>query len=281
MPAPRRWDGCVTEIFEQFSYWSLIDVSIIAFIIYHIVRIIRGTRTAQMLTGMTIIAIAYTLSTIFPLNTLHWVMNKFSASLIIILIILFQDDIRHILGRMGKKSLLATDEHLSSSQLLDEIARAAMTLASKRMGALIVLERRIILSRYIEVGTLVDARVSNELLAAVFHPSSPIHDGAAIIQNGRLSAAGCFLPLSRQENLDPNMGTRHRAALGISLETDAVVVLVSEERGAVSIVVDGQLSRMASSTALRKALRSLLVEDGFTEQTDATAAPAATSSEKA
>jgi len=249
------------EIFELFDWRAAIDICAIAFIIYHVILLIRGTRSAQMLTGILIVAIAFLLSSIIPLTTVNWVMNKFYSSLIIIVIILFQDDIRHVLSRMGKKSFIAGTDNLSSARILDEITRAGASLATKRIGALIVLERNIILSRYVEVGTLLDARVSKELLVSIFHPSSPIHDGAVIIQRGRLASAGCFLPLTRDENLDPNWGTRHRAAIGISQETDAIVVLISEEGASISLVVDGKISRKMAAKELRKALKDLIAAD--------------------
>ena len=251
----------MVEILDQFGFWAAIDILVIAFIIYHALLLIRGTRAAQMLTGILIVVAMFLLSSIVPLTTLNWVMNKFYSSFIIIIIILFQDDIRHVLSRMGKKSFIPGTDTLSSSQILDEITRAAAALANKRIGALIVIERNIILSRYVEVGTLLDARVSKELLLSIFHPSSPIHDGAAIIQRGRISAAGCFLPLTRDENLDANWGTRHRAAIGISQETDAIVVLVSEEGASISLVVEGKVSRKMEPKDLRKSLTDLLAEE--------------------
>ena len=251
----------MVEILDQFGFWAAIDILVIAFIIYHALLLIRGTRAAQMLTGILIVVAMFLLSSIVPLTTLNWVMNKFYSSFIIIIIILFQDDIRHVLSRMGKKSFIPGTDTLSSSQILDEITRAAAALANKRIGALVVIERNIILSRYVEVGTLLDARVSKELLLSVFHPSSPIHDGAAIIQRGRISAAGCFLPLTRDENLDANWGTRHRAAIGISQETDAIVVLVSEEGASISLVVEGKVSRKMEPKDLRKSLTDLLAEE--------------------
>ncbi len=249
------------EILELFDWRAAIDICAIAFIIYHVILLIRGTRSAQMLTGMLIVAVAFLLSSIIPLTTVNWVMNKFYSSFIIILIILFQDDIRHVLSRMGKKSFIAGTDNLSSSQILDEITRAAASLATKRIGALMVLERNIILSRYVEIGTMIDSRVSKEILVSIFHPSSPIHDGAAIIQRGRISAAGCFLPLTRDESLDPNWGTRHRAAIGISQETDAIVVLISEEGASIALVVDGRISRKMEPKELRQALRDLLADE--------------------
>lgn len=248
------------ELLDQFNFWSVIDILIIAYIIYHILLLIRGTRAAQMLTGILIVIAAFLLSSFVPLTTLNWVMNKFYSSFIIILIIIFQDDIRHVLSRMGKKSFIPGSDPISSSQILDEIIRAASVLASKKIGALMVLERNIILSRYVEVGISLDAKVSKEILLAIFHPTSPIHDGAAIIQQGRIAAAGCFLPLTRDQHLDANWGTRHRAAIGISQETDAIVVLVSEEGASIALVVDGRVSRKMDAKDLRKSLTDLLID---------------------
>lgn len=261
----------MNEVLEQFGIWAVVDILIIAFIIYHLLLLIRGTRAAQMLTGVLFVVAAFLLSKVVPLTTLNWVMSKFYSSFLILLVILFQEDIRHVLSQMGKKSFIPTGDYLSSNQILDEITRAGSSLASKRIGALIVIERNIILSRYVDVGILLDARVSKELLVSIFHTSSPIHDGAVIIQRGRVSAAGCFLPLTRQENLDPNMGTRHRAALGISQETDAVVVLVSEEGGSISIVTDGRISGSLSPKQLRRSLQELLLESADGEDDQSTA----------
>lgn len=248
------------ELFEQFSFWSVIDIAVIAFLIYHLLILLRGTRAMQM--GISILAIVGTVflfSQLYPLNTLKWVMNKFYPSFIVILVILFQDDLRRVLsGMVGRKGFLGTSETLSSKAILDEITRAATALAAQRIGALITIERNIILNRYIEVGVLLDARVSKEILQAIFHPTSPIHDGSIIIQQGRISAAGCFLPLTRDDDVDPNLGTRHRAAIGITQETDALVVLVSEEGASISLVVDGKVSRGLEPKELRKALRNLL-----------------------
>ena len=248
------------EILQQFGPWSVLDILIISFIIYHVLLLIRGTRAAQMLGGILIIVAAFLLSSIMPLTTLNWVMNKFYSSFIIILIIIFQDDIRHVLSRMGKKPFIPGSESISSQHILDEIIRAATALASRRIGALIVLERNIILSRYINVGIQLESKISKEILLSIFHTSSPIHDGAVIVQRGRISAAGCFLPLTRKENVDPNKGTRHRAAIGISQETDAVVVLVSEEGGSISMAVDGVISQKMDPKTLRRQLRALMVQ---------------------
>jgi uncharacterized protein (TIGR00159 family) len=253
----------MAELFQKLGYWALIDIAIIAAIIYRLLLLIRGTRAMQMVLGILImIGFAFLLSQLYPLTTLKWLMDKFYSSIIIIIVILFQEDIRRVLSRMGKKTVFPSGDNVSSKQILDEITRAASSLASKKFGALIVIERNIILSRYVDIGILIDGRISKELLVSIFFPSSPIHDGAVIIQQGRIAAAGCFLPLTRDENVDPNLGTRHRAAIGISQETDALVVVVSEENQAISLVVDGIVSRDLAPKELRKALRNLLSPEG-------------------
>ena len=228
----------MSELFQQLSnWWAVLDILVIATIIYQMTLLIRGTRAMQMVLGILIvIGTAFLLSQVYPLTALKWFMDKFYSSILIIIVVLFQEDIRRVLSRMGKKGFLPAGSYVSSRQILDEITRAASSLASKRIGALLVIERRIILSRYVDIGVLVDARISKELIVSIFHPSSPIHDGAIVLQQGRIAAAGCFLPLTRDEDVDPNIGTRHRAAIGISQETDALVVAVSEESAAVSLV---------------------------------------------
>ncbi len=249
----------MNEIFEQFSWWSVLDIVVITFLIYQILILIRGTRTAQMLTGILIVILGFQASSLVPLTTFNWLMSKFYSSIVLIIIILFQEDIRNALSRMGKKPLLTNAEAMASHYLLDELTRAAFALSSKKIGALLVIERNIILSRYIDIGISLDAKISKELLLAIFEPHSPIHDGAVMIRQGRLAAAGCFLPLTRTENLKQEMGTRHRAAIGISQETDALVILVSEEKGTVSIVHEGNILYIQESTQLRKLLRKHLV----------------------
>ena len=248
------------EIFEHFSWWSALDISLIAVVIYYILLLVKGTRTAQMLSGVMILVGVFLASSVLPLTTVNWVMNKFYSSLILILVVLFQDDVRHALRKIGRKSIISGSDNISSHHILDEISRAAVALASARIGALIVLERNIILSRYVDIGILIDARISREILLSIFHTSSPLHDGAVIIQQGRISAAGCFLPLTRDDQLTRDWGTRHRAALGISQETDAVVILVSEEKSNVSVVFEGAIKPVRERDEIRKLLQRYLVE---------------------
>ena len=248
----------MNDIIHDFTIWSALDVLLLAVIFYQILLLIRGTRAAQILIGMLLVVGLFILSNVFPLTTVNWMMNKFYSSFIIILIIIFQDDIRHVLSSMGRRKIFSGQDATANLQIIDEISRAATALAAKRIGALIVLERGIILSRYVDVGVPLDARVSKEILMSIFHPSSPIHDGAAILQQGRIAAAGCFLPLTRDEHIDPNLGTRHRAAIGISEETDALVIVVSEEGASMAIVEDGKISRKPDGKALREELSKRL-----------------------
>ena len=252
----------MNDVLQQFTIWSALDVLLLAIIIYQILLLIRGTRAAQILIGMLIVVGLFVVSNIFPLTTVNWMMNKFYSSFIIILIIIFQDDIRHVLSSMGRRNIFVGQDWSTSVHIIDEITRAASALAAKRIGALIVIERGIILTRYVDIGVPLDAKISKEILMAIFHPSSPIHDGAVILQRGRIAASGCFLPLTRDEHVDPNLGTRHRAAIGISEETDALVVVVSEEGASVAIVEDGKIFRKPDGRALRDALaKRLLVMD--------------------
>jgi diadenylate cyclase len=251
----------VRHIFQQFGWQAILDILILSYIIYQILLLIRGTRAAQMLTGILIVIAAFLLSSLVHLKALNWMMNKFYSSFIIILIILFQDDIRIALSKIGKKSLIANNQTQSSGRVLDEIARAAAVLAANSIGGLIVIERSILLNRYVDIGVLIDGLITKDILVSIFNTTSPIHDGAVIIQKGRIAAAGCFLPLTRNEDLDPNMGTRHRAAIGVSQETDAVVVLVSEEEGSISLAVDGKFSKGLDQKELRKALQKHLIDE--------------------
>jgi len=254
--------GIMSELYHKIGYWALVDIGIIAIIIYQLLLLIRGTRAMQMVLGILMtVGFAFFISQIYPLTTLKWLMDKFYSSIIIIIVILFQEDIRRMLSRMGKKTVFPTQEQVSSKQMLDEIARACAALSSKKIGALIILERNILLTRYVDVGVLLDAKVSKELLLAIFHPTAPIHDGAIVIQQGRIAAAGCFLPLTRDEDVDPNFGTRHRAAIGISEETDAISVVVSEETSAISIAVDGIVVRKNDAKDLRNSLTQLLATE--------------------
>lgn len=259
------------EILEQFALWSIVDIAVIATIIYHLIMLLRGTRAMQMIFGLLLLfGSLYLFSQFYPLNTIKWMMNKLYPSFIVVVVIIFQEDIRRVLSGMGKRTLIQSQDIHSSKWLFDELSRATASLAAKKMGALIALERNIVLDRYVDVGTVIDGKVSKELLEAIFHTTSPIHDGSVIIQNGRIKAAGCFLPLSYTDNINPNFGTRHRAAIGLSQETDAVILVVSEERGTITLAIDGKVFEGVEPKELRKRLRKLFaLEEVIAESVEA------------
>jgi len=211
----------------------------------------------QMIIGLVVILLAYVSSQMFGLFTLNWVLDNFLGSIILVIIVIFQSDIRRALTQFGTAPLFGGADRIERGQVLEEITKAVVSLATRRIGGLIVLEREVGLNEYIEVGTRLDARVTRELLESVFIPHSPMHDGALVIQKGRVAAARCFLPLSVDPNLSQAFGTRHRAAVGLTEETDAVVIVISEERGKISLVVGGKVTQDLEGPQLRSSLQRL------------------------
>jgi len=194
------------------------------------------------------------------LFTLNWILDNFLASIILIIIVIFQSDIRRALTQVGTAPLFGASERMAqrSEDIVEEVAQMAESLVAKRVGGLVVLERDVGLNEYIEIGTRLDARVSRELMESVFQPHSPIHDGALVIQKGRVTAVRCVLPLSANPNLRKTWGTRHRAAIGVTEETDAIAVVISEQEGTIALVVGGNVTENVDGQRLRTALRGLL-----------------------
>jgi len=245
------------EVFTQLRWQDALDIGIIAFVLYRLIHMIRGTRAMQMIIGLVVILLAYVSSQMFGLFTLNWVLDNFLGSIILVIIVIFQSDIRRALTQVGTAPLFGGADRIERGQVLEEITKAVVSLATRRIGGLIVLEREVGLNEYIEVGTRLDARVTRELLESVFIPHSPMHDGALVIQKGRVAAARCFLPLSVDPNLSQAFGTRHRAAVGLTEETDAVVIVISEERGKISLVVGGKVTQDLEGPQLRSSLQRL------------------------
>ncbi len=252
----------VLEALRQFylnlRWVNWLDIAIVGFLIYRILLLIKGTRAMQMLTGLGILGIAFVAASRFGLYTTDWVLAHFFDYLILIVIVLFQDDLRRALTHVGKSPFVQAGGFEVDQEMIDEVARAALQLAKERTGALIVIERETSLRNFIETGSFLDARVRSELLYAIFNKDSPIHDGAVIISGNRVSAAGCFLPLSKDPDIDKRYGSRHRAAFGISEESDAVVVVVSEESGEAHVVRSGKISEKLNEAELRHMLEALL-----------------------
>jgi diadenylate cyclase len=243
-------------VFRSIQFKDIIDILIVALLIYRILLLVQGTKALQMLAGLTVIILLYFFSETFELLTLNWILHTFMSSLLILIIIVFQDDIRKALAKIGTVPIARIQTEYSFG--IEEVVKAVTKLAEKKIGALIVFEREISLKDYLEGAVLLDAKVSEELLISIFNPKSPLHDGAVVISGGKIVAAGVVLPLSTNPDIAKDLGTRHRAGIGITEVSDAVAVIVSEERGEISLAVGGKISRDITPATLRKMLSQLL-----------------------
>lgn len=245
----------MSEIIKEFSWWrDTLDILIVSFIIYRIILLIKGTRALQMLNGFAVVFLFYIIAQKAELMILHWILTNFLSSIILIIIVIFQHDIRRALTRVGSVPFFSSTEDIDEATILDEVMKASIALSNKKIGAIIVLEREVGLKNYVDIGIKLDALVNKEILQSIFLPNSPLHDGAVIIQKGRLTAGSTLLPLTTNPVFDKTLGTRHRAALGLTDETDAVVIVVSEERGRVSLVEGGRIIQDLNVEELRKTL---------------------------
>lgn len=243
------------SVIPEPRWQDVLDILIVAYVIYRIALLIRATRTAQMVIGLGIVAGAFVGSQMLGLFTLNWLLNNFFGSLIVILVVIFQADIRRALTGLGARSFFTARTNVAN--VAQELAAAAAWLSARRIGALIVIEQEVGLQEFVETGRLIDGRVSPELLETIFMRGSPLHDGAAIIKGDRVVAAACLLPLSANPNVSLALGTRHRAAIGLTEDNDAVVLVVSEEDGTVSIARNGQLQRGLDANAVVEMLQEL------------------------
>lgn len=246
---------------EIVTWRDVLDIALVALVIYNLLLLIRGTRAVQIILGILFIAAATYLAGVADLVTLQGLLNNFLLVLPLAIIVLFQHEIRHALASFGRNPLWGLGTHQQVESTISEIVTAATTLSDRRIGALIVIQRLEGLRNYIENGVEIDALVSYDLLINLFSPETPLHDGAAIIQQDRIAAAACFLPLSLNPEISKDYGTRHRAALGISEEADALAVVVSEETGGISIAIGGELIRDLDSKSLRNELYKYLITD--------------------
>ena len=252
----------LTELLRRrpaISWWDLLDVALVSILIYELLLLIRGTRAMQMaLSGGFLIALFF-ISQWLDLETVNWVIRNLATYVVFAIIVLFQADIRRALAHFGRAQFFKYFERASSDdETVEELVVAATTLAARRIGAIVVIERQIGLRNYIEGGIPLDATVTYDLLTSIFQPNSPLHDGAVIVQGNRIAAAACFLPLSVNPRVSRELGTRHRAALGLTEENDAVAIVVSEESGAISLAMGGSLERGVEGAMLRRRLETLL-----------------------
>src|SRR5437867_6059767 len=239
----------------HLTWTAVLDIAIVAAIIYQLLVFIKGTRAVQMVMGLALIVVFFYFARWIALETVSWMLTNILPYFVFAIIVIFQHEIRRAIARFGQAPLFAGFSTINRNEFYDEIVLAVTTLASNQTGALIVIERDIGLKTYIESGIALDAALSYDLLVTIFNPSVPLHDGAVVVQNGRIAAAACFLPLTVKPRLSKELGTRHRAAIGVTEETDAVAIIVSEETAAISFAHDGEIERFLDPDTLRLRLR--------------------------
>jgi diadenylate cyclase len=243
------------------DWWDLLDILVVSILVYEVLKLIRGTRAVQMALGGGVIGVLFYGSRLAHLETVNWLIRNLLGYFVFAVIVLFQSDIRRALAHLGRAPFfryLAKTE--SAEESIEELVVAAGMLSHQHTGAIIVIERQIGLRNYVEGGIPLDAVMTYDLLLSIFQPSSPLHDGAVIVQEDRVAAAACFLPLTVNPKLGKELGSRHRAAIGLTEENDAIALVVSEETGVISVVSDGQIERGLDADALRARLRSMVLQ---------------------
>jgi len=249
------WIQRLLSIFDLIR--PVLDVALLAFLLYKGYELLEKTQALQLVKGAGFLALVYGIAFLFKLTTLQWVLNILGPWLFIIVAIVFQPELRKIIMRLGQGSFFSPDSRPNIGQL-EAVVIAAEMLSHQRRGMLVVFSRKVNIRNIIETGTRINAEISSSLIVAIFEFDGPLHDGAIIIQNGKILAAGCFLPLSEQQDIRKSFGTRHRASLGMSEQSDAVVLVVSEETGAISLAFDGKLYYDLSTIEVTRKLKELL-----------------------
>ncbi|MDZ4787246.1 MAG: diadenylate cyclase CdaA [bacterium] len=237
---------------------QVIDVLIVAYLVYRGLLIIKGTRAAPMLAGLAVVILIYFIAKPLGLNTVAWFLGNFLSSIILIIIVIFQDEIRRGLTKVGLQPVFVRMGKPVLNDTIEELSLACAKISREKLGALIVIQQEIGLDEFVEDGVTLDAKVDRKLICSIFLKDSALHDGALVVEGGRIKAAGCVLPLSHNPDLDPNLGTRHRAAMGLSERSDAIIIVVSEENGTISLVREGRITRNLDAAMLRDALHRLI-----------------------
>ena len=258
------WNQILYAVSNMRIPYDIIDILIIAFIVYKAIGFLRETRAGQLVKGMVILLVVYFAANWWNLASLKWLLSKVVDSAIIAMAVIFQPELRRILERVGRtkfgRGQMLDDESDVLSQCIDNVSKAAGVMQEQKIGALIVFERTTQLGEIINTGTVIDAEASVSMVNNIFYPKSPLHDGALIVRDGRLYAAGCILPLTQREDLSSQLGTRHRAAIGMTENSDAVVLVVSEETGNISLVSNGQIKRNYNAVSAGAELRRQLLD---------------------
>lgn len=249
-------------MFYSLHNWQwlvdILDILLLAYVIYRLMLLVRGAMAWRVMFGLIVLLVCHSLFHLTGFRTVTWLLDNLLGSIVLVLVIIFQHDIRRALVALGRTRYGKGQDSDATPELIEELVVASEGLAGKQIGALMVVERAMSLDTYMAVGTEIDAKVTSEIISSIFLPYSPIHDGAVIIQHGKLTRAGCFLPLTQNPDVDKALGTRHRAAIGLTEVADAVVIVVSEETGKISVAVGGKITRDLESATLRKMLKRLL-----------------------
>ena len=270
----------LANVFEQVFFalknirlFDVLDILVVAFIIYKCVDFFKKSRAGQLMKGVFMLLLIFLVAQWLDLVSLKWLLNKLIDSAIVVAAIIFQPELRRVLERVGRGQLggnrAITDESEVLSRAIDAVCKSCAAMQEQKIGALIVFERSTLLSEIADTGTLMDAEASTQLISNIFFPKSPLHDGALLLREGRLLSAGCILPLTSNENIHSSLGTRHRAAIGLSENTDAAVLVVSEETGIISVAVNGVIKRNFNTVTLRGELNELLfIDENSTKSED-------------
>ncbi|NLO45711.1 MAG: TIGR00159 family protein [Clostridiales bacterium] len=260
----------VADVFATLRFSDFLDICLVTFVLYSAIKLIRDTRTIQLIKGIMLMGVIYLFISALNMQASTYIFDKMFSNIFLVLIVIFQPEIRHAVESMGRtrilsvSSIMARSEQIKQNRItietINHVCKACSEMSDRKIGALLVFERETLLGEIIETGTLVDAKVSGEIISNIFYPKAPLHDGAAVIRNNKLYAAGCILPLTQNhDNIESELGTRHRAALGMSEQSDALVVVISEENGYISSAFKGGLKRNISDGELREILGDMLL----------------------
>lgn len=251
------------------TFINIVDVLLVWFVVYQLIKIVKGTKAVQLLKGIFVVVIAKAVTEVLGLSTLLWMIDQVLTWGFLAVIIIFQPELRRALEQLGRGRLFARtmmDEEAERTRLIEAISKSVNYMAKRRIGALISIEKETGLSEYIETGTTLNSEISSELLINIFIPNAPLHDGAVIFQKNKIAAAGCYLPLSENPFISKELGTRHRAAIGLSEVSDAVTIIVSEETGAISLATEGELNRDLTIELFEEKLRQLWFKESIVQE---------------
>ncbi|SHI71766.1 diadenylate cyclase [Anaerovibrio lipolyticus DSM 3074] len=260
LPIPSQIHGLIRTV----GFWDVVDILIVAVILYKVYEMLQDTRAITLVKGLIVLMIVTLVSGLLELHVISWLLQKTVTLLFVALPIVFQPELRRALERLGQGRFLGLDQYLDveeANSLTNEIDKAVFNMADKKIGALLVIEKNVGINEIIDTGIKIEGLITTEFLMNVFIPNTPLHDGAAVIRGKRLVAAGCYLPLTENRSLSSELGTRHRAAIGLSEQCDAVIIIVSEETGVVSVAENGRIERYMTHDSLRQRIRPLFVKE--------------------